>query len=58
MTPIFEEEKIFGTLERVVFYGYPVGQKMPKISTKSLYLTQLRRYKQFCVLLVKKIANA
>ena len=27
-------------------------------SFKSLYLTRLRRYKQFCVLLIKKIVNA
>ena len=34
---------------------YPAGRK---ISTKSLHLTRLRRHKQFCVLLVKKIVNA
>ena len=37
------------------FAQIPCGSK---ISTKLLYLTRLRRYKQFCVLLFKKIVNA
>ena len=53
MTPIFGEEKLFGKLERVVCLDI-CGLK---ITTKSLYLTRLRRYKQFCVLLIKKIVN-
>ena len=38
-------ENFFKTVNST-FLSYPVGQK---ISTKSLYLTRLRRYKQFCV---------
>ena len=53
-TPILGEEKFFGKLGRVVC----LDTRGSKISMKSLYLTRLRRYKQFCVLLVKKIVNA
>ena len=42
-------------IEESSFFRYPVGLKN---LTKSLYLTWLRRYKQFCVLLIKKILGA
>ena len=54
MTPILGGENFWKIGESSLF-TYPGGSK---ISTKSLYLTRLRRYKQFCVLLVKKIVNA
>ena len=55
MTPILGEENFFGKLERTVTLD---TLWVKNILMKLLYLTQLRRYKQFCVLLVKKIVNA
>ena len=53
MAAIFERRKIFHNWAEE-YAEVPCGSK---ISTKSLYLARLRRYKQFCVLLVKKITN-
>ena len=53
MTPIFGEEKIFGKLDRVLHLDTLWVENFDEIA-----LTRLRRYKQFCVLLVKKIVNA
>ena len=48
MIPICGEEKAFEKLEGSLF-RYPVGRKFRR------NLTRLRKYKQFCVLLIKKI---
>ena len=51
---IFGEEKIFGKLERVVCLDILWVENFDEIALSHT----VRRYKQFCVLLVKEIVNA
>ena len=55
MAAIFGETKIFLKIQIATLNLLTLWVKF---SPKSLYLARLRRYRQFCVLLVNKIVNA